>query len=163
WRVLQSKHHREVRRQLKGHGGREVDTAGDGFFATFRSPAQGLRCAAGSGSGVTEPVSRAARGSTPGRPRGAGGTWPGAPGRPAATVGIVGMAVVTTLLATLAFVGRRDGTAPPAESILPLGLAALDQESGTIAVQQDYEGIAIALSSTPTTTQSFVFVSGGHV
>src|SRR5205809_2615279 len=54
WRVLQSKHHREVRRQLKGHGGREVDTAGDGFFATFRSPAQGLRCAAGIVSAVHE-------------------------------------------------------------------------------------------------------------
>jgi class 3 adenylate cyclase len=45
WRSLQSRHHAEVRRQLKRHGGREVDTAGDGFFATFGSPAAGVRCA----------------------------------------------------------------------------------------------------------------------
>jgi class 3 adenylate cyclase len=45
WRRLQSQHHHEVRRQLKRHGGREVDTAGDGFFATFGSPAAGVRCA----------------------------------------------------------------------------------------------------------------------
>jgi len=45
WRTLQARHHAEIRKQLKRHGGREVDTAGDGFFATFRSPAAGVRCA----------------------------------------------------------------------------------------------------------------------
>jgi class 3 adenylate cyclase/streptogramin lyase len=45
WRQLQSRHHAEVRKQLRRHGGREVDTAGDGFFATFGSPAAGVRCA----------------------------------------------------------------------------------------------------------------------
>jgi class 3 adenylate cyclase len=45
WRSLQARHHAEVRRQLKRHGGHEVDTAGDGFFATFASPAAGVRCA----------------------------------------------------------------------------------------------------------------------
>ena len=45
WRRLQARHHAEVRRQLKRHGGHEVDTAGDGFFATFSSPAAGVRCA----------------------------------------------------------------------------------------------------------------------
>jgi class 3 adenylate cyclase len=45
WRALQARHHAEVRRQLKRHGGHEVDTAGDGFFATFSSPAAGVRCA----------------------------------------------------------------------------------------------------------------------
>jgi len=45
WRKLQARHHAEVRRQLKLHGGHEVDTAGDGFFATFESPAAGVRCA----------------------------------------------------------------------------------------------------------------------
>jgi class 3 adenylate cyclase len=45
WRSLQAHHHAEVRRQLKRHGGHEVDTAGDGFFATFASPAAGVRCA----------------------------------------------------------------------------------------------------------------------
>jgi len=44
WRSLQARHHAEVRRQLKRHGGHEVDTAGDGFFATFASPAAGVRC-----------------------------------------------------------------------------------------------------------------------
>jgi YVTN family beta-propeller protein len=45
WRALQSRHHGVVRRQLKRHGGKEIDTAGDGFFATFESPASGVRCA----------------------------------------------------------------------------------------------------------------------
>jgi class 3 adenylate cyclase len=45
WRSLQARHHAEVRRQLKRHRGHEVDTAGDGFFATFESPASGARCA----------------------------------------------------------------------------------------------------------------------
>jgi class 3 adenylate cyclase len=45
WRSLQARHHAEVRKQLKRHGGHEVDTAGDGFFATFASPAAGVRCA----------------------------------------------------------------------------------------------------------------------
>src|SRR5262249_30072366 len=35
-----------VRRELKRHAGREQDTAGDGFFATFAEPAPALRCAA---------------------------------------------------------------------------------------------------------------------
>ena len=54
WRRLQSRHHTEVRTQLKRHGGREVDTAGDGFFATFPSPAVGVRCAAGIVAAVRE-------------------------------------------------------------------------------------------------------------
>jgi len=45
WRTIQSRHHAEVRRQLKHFGGHEVDTAGDGFLATFSSPAAGVRCA----------------------------------------------------------------------------------------------------------------------
>lgn len=46
WRELLARHHRLVRRELRRFGGREVDTAGDGFFATFEQPASGLRCAA---------------------------------------------------------------------------------------------------------------------
>jgi class 3 adenylate cyclase len=38
-------HHSTVRRLLARYGGREVDTAGDGFFATFDGPVRGLRCA----------------------------------------------------------------------------------------------------------------------
>jgi class 3 adenylate cyclase/DNA-binding beta-propeller fold protein YncE len=45
WRQIVSAHHTLVRRQLKRFQGREVDTAGDGFFATFDQPAQAIRCA----------------------------------------------------------------------------------------------------------------------
>jgi class 3 adenylate cyclase len=38
--------HREIiRRQLAHHGGRELDTAGDGFFAAFSSPSSCLSAA----------------------------------------------------------------------------------------------------------------------
>jgi class 3 adenylate cyclase len=39
------RHHAAVRRQLDRFRGREVDTAGDGFFATFDGPARAIRCA----------------------------------------------------------------------------------------------------------------------
>jgi class 3 adenylate cyclase/DNA-binding beta-propeller fold protein YncE len=45
WRELLGRHHRIVRRELRRFRGREIDTAGDGFFATFDRPAQGIRCA----------------------------------------------------------------------------------------------------------------------
>jgi class 3 adenylate cyclase len=45
WRRIQARQHAEVRRELKRFGGHEVDTAGDGFFATFDTPAAGVRCA----------------------------------------------------------------------------------------------------------------------
>jgi class 3 adenylate cyclase len=34
-----------VRKELTRVRGREIDTAGDGFFATFDGPARGVRCA----------------------------------------------------------------------------------------------------------------------
>jgi class 3 adenylate cyclase len=34
-----------VRRELDRFRGREIDTAGDGFLATFDGPARGIRCA----------------------------------------------------------------------------------------------------------------------
>ena len=46
WRELVANFRSIVRRQLKRNGGHEVDTAGDGFFATFESPAGALRAAA---------------------------------------------------------------------------------------------------------------------
>jgi class 3 adenylate cyclase len=46
WRELITRHHGLVRGELKRFGGREIDTAGDGFFATFDRPAQAIRCAA---------------------------------------------------------------------------------------------------------------------
>jgi class 3 adenylate cyclase/streptogramin lyase len=46
WRELIARHHGLVRGELKRFGGREIDTAGDGFFVTFDRPAQAIRCAA---------------------------------------------------------------------------------------------------------------------
>jgi len=54
WKTLQARHHAEVRKHLKRYGGREVDTAGDGFFATFGSPESGVRCAFAIVQGVRE-------------------------------------------------------------------------------------------------------------
>jgi class 3 adenylate cyclase/streptogramin lyase len=45
WRTLIRRHHQTVRKELRRHGGREVDTAGDGFFATFQAPAAAVECA----------------------------------------------------------------------------------------------------------------------
>lgn len=45
WQRLVAAHHAAVRKELKRFGGREVDTAGDGFFATFDQPAQALEAA----------------------------------------------------------------------------------------------------------------------
>jgi class 3 adenylate cyclase len=45
WRDLLSRHHAAVRRELARFRGVEVDTAGDGFFATFDGPARAIRCA----------------------------------------------------------------------------------------------------------------------
>lgn len=45
WADLIARHHSLVRQELARFRGREVDTAGDGFFATFDGPARGVRCA----------------------------------------------------------------------------------------------------------------------
>jgi class 3 adenylate cyclase/pimeloyl-ACP methyl ester carboxylesterase len=45
WRELLESHHALVRRQLARFRGVEVDTAGDGFFASFDGPARAIRCA----------------------------------------------------------------------------------------------------------------------
>ena len=54
WRQVVSEHHRVVRRELGRHRGRELDTAGDGFFASFDGPARGIRCAAAIRDAVRE-------------------------------------------------------------------------------------------------------------
>jgi class 3 adenylate cyclase len=46
WRDLLQRFHSEVRKQLQRFHGREIDTSGDGVFATFDAPARALRCAA---------------------------------------------------------------------------------------------------------------------
>jgi class 3 adenylate cyclase len=45
WRDLLARHHAAVRRELARFRGQELDTAGDGFFATFDGPARAVRCA----------------------------------------------------------------------------------------------------------------------
>jgi class 3 adenylate cyclase len=45
WRDLLDNHDSIVRRQLERFGGREVNTAGDGFVATFTSPSVAIDCA----------------------------------------------------------------------------------------------------------------------
>jgi len=45
WRQLLLKHHETVRSELGRFRGKEMDTAGDGFFATFDGPARAIRCA----------------------------------------------------------------------------------------------------------------------
>jgi pimeloyl-ACP methyl ester carboxylesterase len=45
WHDLLDSHHALVRRELARFRGREIDTAGDGFFATFDGPARAVRCA----------------------------------------------------------------------------------------------------------------------
>jgi class 3 adenylate cyclase/alpha-beta hydrolase superfamily lysophospholipase len=54
WRELLSLHHERIRRELTRHRGREVDTAGDGFFATFDGPARAIRCALAATQAVGE-------------------------------------------------------------------------------------------------------------
>jgi pimeloyl-ACP methyl ester carboxylesterase len=45
WKALAERHHGMVRALLARYRGVEVDTAGDGFFATFDGPARAVRCA----------------------------------------------------------------------------------------------------------------------
>jgi class 3 adenylate cyclase/pimeloyl-ACP methyl ester carboxylesterase len=45
WGELLNAHHELIRRQLVRFRGRELDTAGDGFFASFDGPARAIRCA----------------------------------------------------------------------------------------------------------------------
>jgi class 3 adenylate cyclase len=44
WAELVSEHHAIVRRQLDTFRGSEIDTAGDGFFASFEGPIRAIRC-----------------------------------------------------------------------------------------------------------------------
>jgi class 3 adenylate cyclase len=46
WRDLLQRHHAVVRRELARFQGRELDTAGDGFFAAFDGPARAVHAAA---------------------------------------------------------------------------------------------------------------------
>jgi class 3 adenylate cyclase len=52
WSELVSKHHALVRRNLDTFRGVEIDTAGDGFFASFEGPIRAIRCARAISEGV---------------------------------------------------------------------------------------------------------------
>lgn len=54
WRDVIERHHGLVRALLGRFRGTEVDTAGDGFFATFDGPARGVRCAQAICEAVTD-------------------------------------------------------------------------------------------------------------
>jgi class 3 adenylate cyclase/pimeloyl-ACP methyl ester carboxylesterase len=45
WRDLLERHHAAIRNELARFRGREIDTVGDGFFASFDGPARAIRCA----------------------------------------------------------------------------------------------------------------------
>jgi class 3 adenylate cyclase len=52
WRDVLDGYYSVARRELTRFRGREVDTAGDGFFASFDGPARGIRCAQAIAAGV---------------------------------------------------------------------------------------------------------------
>ena len=54
WRELIHAHHGLIRRQLVRFRGTELDTAGDGFFASFDGPARAIRCATAITEGVRQ-------------------------------------------------------------------------------------------------------------
>jgi pimeloyl-ACP methyl ester carboxylesterase len=54
WRELLQQHHVVVRRELARYRGREHDTAGDGFFASFDGPARAIRCASAISEAIHE-------------------------------------------------------------------------------------------------------------
>jgi pimeloyl-ACP methyl ester carboxylesterase len=52
WHEVLDEHHARVRGVLEHYRGREVDTAGDGFFASFDGPARAIRAACAIRAGV---------------------------------------------------------------------------------------------------------------
>src|SRR5439155_23217449 len=52
WRQLLERHHAVIRRELARFQGRELDTAGDGFFAAFDGPARAVVAA----SAIRDPL-----------------------------------------------------------------------------------------------------------
>ena len=54
WRALRDSHHARIRSNLSRFRGREVNTAGDGFLATFDGPIRAVRCAASAVAAVRD-------------------------------------------------------------------------------------------------------------
>ena len=52
WKELLEAHNVLIRKELARHRGREIETTGDGFHATFDGPARGIRCACAISQGV---------------------------------------------------------------------------------------------------------------
>jgi class 3 adenylate cyclase/DNA-binding beta-propeller fold protein YncE len=77
WRALVTRHHALVRSELKRHGGREVDTAGDGFFAVFTDQEQAIRCACAISDAVRELGVEVRAGLTAGQVERSGRTYGG--------------------------------------------------------------------------------------
>ena len=77
WHELLSKHHAAVRGELERFDGREIDTAGDGFFADFDTPGLAVHC----GLAIIETMDtlglRIRAGSTWGSASGAATSWAG--------------------------------------------------------------------------------------
>ena len=65
WVEVLKKYYAVIRTELAIFRGREIDTAGDGFLATFEIPAQAVRCASAIRDGMGSWDSR----SRPGRTR----------------------------------------------------------------------------------------------
>ena len=60
-----TRHHAAVASELQRFRGREIDTAGDGFFAAFDGPARAVRCACAVGDAVRPWASSCAPACTP--------------------------------------------------------------------------------------------------
>jgi class 3 adenylate cyclase len=54
WHEVLDEHNARVRALLERFGGRELDTAGDGFFASFEGPGAAVRCACAIGRSLRE-------------------------------------------------------------------------------------------------------------
>jgi pimeloyl-ACP methyl ester carboxylesterase len=52
WADLLTRYHAVVRDEIAQYRGREIDTAGDGFFVAFDGPARAIRCAVSIGAAV---------------------------------------------------------------------------------------------------------------
>jgi class 3 adenylate cyclase len=65
WRALLDAHDAVVRAQLARHRGREVNTSGDGFLATFDGPQRAIRCAMSIRDAVQRWASKSEPGSIP--------------------------------------------------------------------------------------------------
>ena len=60
WRVLLDRHHVIIRKSIKRNHGREVDNAGDGFFARFDDQVDAIRFACQATDDVRSLVSKLA-------------------------------------------------------------------------------------------------------